>query len=456
MSVAFLPVANLSAPPHMSIKQLGRYEITGTLGRGAMGIVFQARDPLIERVVAIKTVACAGLSDKDAEEFEQRFFREAKSAGRLNHPNIVTIHDVGRSDELAYIAMEFLSGRSLRDILDSGTPLSWARIIEIVAAVADGLAFAHAQGIVHRDIKPANIMVQDSGGVKITDFGIAQLPGGSLTMAGAVLGSPKYMSPEQVAGQKADGRADIFSLGTVLYEMLTGQPPFSGDNMHATMYQVVHTTPPAPSSCSPQLPREFDSIVTRAMAKDPVERYQSAAEMAADLRRLADSTAATLPAGAAGKPPGSFPMRETTAPTQGQPALRSPLWRYGAPLALLCLLAGGTYFLFRASVPSAPAQIPVVDNALVSAANAPPAAAERNPAAPTSTEKTDRAAAASAKPAPPRNWKEALQSDLRACDALSVFKKVICVEKARWKHCPGHWGTIDDCPSSAGEQKPGY
>jgi serine/threonine protein kinase len=242
----------------MSLKQLGRYEITGTLGRGAMGVVFQARDPLIERVVAIKTVACAGLSDKDAEEFEQRFFREAKSAGQLNHPNIVTIHDVGRSDELAYIAMEYLSGESLRDILDSSAPLSCTRIIEIVAAVADGLAFAHAQGIVHRDIKPANIMVQDSGGVKITDFGIAQLPGGSLTMAGAVLGSPKYMSPEQVAGQKADGRADIFSLGTVLYEMLTGQPPFSGDNMHATMYQVVHSLSMQPDRKAHPDPRRRD------------------------------------------------------------------------------------------------------------------------------------------------------------------------------------------------------
>jgi serine/threonine protein kinase len=438
----------------MSLKQLGRYEITGTLGRGAMGVVFQARDPLIERVVAIKTVACAGLSDKDAEEFEQRFFREAKSAGQLNHPNIVTIHDVGRSDELAYIAMEYLSGESLRDILDSSAPLSCTRIIEIVAAVADGLAFAHAQGIVHRDIKPANIMVQDSGGVKITDFGIAQLPGGSLTMAGAVLGSPKYMSPEQVAGQKADGRADIFSLGTVLYEMLTGQPPFSGDNMHATMYQVVHKDPPAPSSCSPHLPRELDPIVARAMAKDPVERYQSAAEMAADLRRLADSTAVTLPAGNLPEP---LPISETTTSTKGQPAQRSPLWRYGAALVLFCLLGGATYLLFRASVPTDPTQIPAVDNSPVAGArpaSATPAAAERSPAAHTPAEKTDRNAAATTKPAALRNWKDALQSDLRACDELSVFKKVVCIEKARWKHCPGHWGTIDDCPSSAGEQKP--
>ena len=443
----------------MAFTQLGRYEIIATLGRGSMGVVYRAQDPLIERAVAIKTVACAGLSDKDAEEFEQRFFREAKSAGRLNHPNIVTIHDVGRSDELAYIAMEFLSGRSLRDILDSGIPLSCTRIIEIVAAVADGLAFAHAQGVVHRDIKPANIMVQDTGIVKITDFGIAQLPGGSLTMAGAVLGSPKYMSPEQVAGQKADGRADIFSLGTVLYEMLTGQPPFLGDNMHATMYQVVHMNPPAPSSCSPDLPRGFDPIVAKAMAKDPADRYQSAAEMAADLRKLADSTAATLPAGSASAI--SAPPKQSAAPTSTQtipPAQQSHRLRYGIALVLFCLLVGAAFFLLRSSAPPVPAEITAENGSKASSAS--PAAATKKSIAPAPAngaaveQKASRDAAPAAKAVSPRNWKEALQADLRACDALSVFNKVVCIEKARWKHCPGHWGTIDDCPSSTGAQKP--
>ncbi|MDQ5878883.1 MAG: eukaryotic-like serine/threonine-protein kinase [Pseudomonadota bacterium] len=444
----------------MTLAKLGRYEIITTLGRGSMGVVYRAQDPLIERAVAIKTVACAGLSDKDAEEFEQRFFREAKSAGRLNHPNIVTIHDVGHSDELAYIAMEFLSGQSLRSILDSDIPLSCTRIIEIVAAVADGLAFAHAQGVVHRDIKPANIMVQENGIVKITDFGIAQLPGGSLTMAGAVLGSPKYMSPEQVAGQKADGRSDIFSLGTVLYEMLTGQPPFSGDNMHATMYQVVHKDPPAPSSCSPDLPREFDPIVAKAMAKDPADRYQSAAEMAADLRKQADSTAATLPAGSASGSLVSPQQNEPPISTQANPpAPRSPrLLRYGVALALFCLFVGAAFFLLRSSAPPVPTEITAENGSKASSAS--PAAATKKPIAPApansvaAEQKASRDAAPTAKAVSPRNWKEALQADLRACDELSVIKKVVCIEKARWKHCPGHWGTIDDCPSSTGAQKP--
>ena len=175
----------------MSLTQLGRYQILETLGRGAMGIVYKAHDPLIERTVAIKTVGYAGLTPAEADEFKKRFFVEAKSAGRLNHPNIVTIHDVGYDDDVAYIAMEFIAGRSLREVIDSGVVLPPQRIAEIVGAVANALAFAHEQGIVHRDIKPANIMVLDNGHIKITDFGIALLPNGSLTMAGTALGSPK-------------------------------------------------------------------------------------------------------------------------------------------------------------------------------------------------------------------------------------------------------------------------
>lgn len=445
----------------MSLMQLGRYEITGTLGRGAMGVVYRASDPLIERIVAIKTVACAGLPEKEAEEFELRFFREAKSAGRLNHPNIVTIHDVGRSDELAYIAMEFLSGQSLRTILDGDTPLSRERIVEIVAAVADGLAFAHAQDIVHRDIKPANIMVLDNGIVKITDFGIAQLPGGSLTMAGAVLGSPKYMSPEQVAGQKADGRADIFSLGTVLYEMLTGQPPFSGDNMHATMYQVVHKEPPPPSSCCAGLPKDFDPIVAKAMAKDPADRYQSASEMAADLRKVRFSMAATPP----GEPSGQAASAMAgTVPNQREQNFGR--FRQRAIAALLILLSGAitTYFLLRPPVPSSPSPAAAIEkSASASTASAPasPAIADvaaSKPAGPAPAAakelKSNRPPTLKAKAESTGTWKDALRADLKACDEQSFFSKVMCVEKARWKHCPGHWGTIDDCPSSTEERKP--
>lgn len=270
----------------MSLSQLGRYKITGTLGRGAMGTVYQAHDPLLEREVAIKAISCGGLTREEAEEFEQRFFREAKSAGQLNHPNIVTIHDIGRSGELSYMAMEFLVGRSLRAILDTHVSLPVERIVQIAAEIADGLAFAHARGIVHRDIKPGNIMVLDNGSVKITDFGIAQLPSSSLTLIGTAMGTPKYMSPEQINGRKADGRSDIFSLGAVLYEMLTGRPPFSGAELNAILYQVLNGAPPLPSSINPALPAGFDRIVARAMAKDADKRYANAAEMASDLRKV--------------------------------------------------------------------------------------------------------------------------------------------------------------------------
>lgn len=267
----------------MTIQKIGRYEILSTLGQGAMGVVYRATDPLLERIVAIKTISLE-LSRDEFEEFEQRFYREAKSAGRLNHPNIVTIHDVGNTDNIAYMAMEFLEGEELRDILDAGAPLSLERIAEIVSQVADGLAFAHEHSVVHRDIKPSNIMILKNGAVKITDFGIALIPSSSRTMAGMILGSPKYMSPEQVVGQDVDGRSDIFSLGVVLYEMLTGKPPFSGDNISAIMFRILNEMPIAPKTLRPDLPEAFNYIVAKALAKHPDERYQSAAEMAEDLR----------------------------------------------------------------------------------------------------------------------------------------------------------------------------
>ena len=251
-----------------------------------MGVVYKARDPLIDRVVAIKTVGL-GLSNAETEAYERRFFREAKSAGRLNHPNVVTIHDVGKSGDTAYIAMEFLDGRSLREILDSGVVLPPERIAGIAAQVAAGLAYAHRHEVVHRDVKPANIMVLDNGVVKITDFGIALLPTGTRTLAGNVFGSPRYTSPEQVMGRTVDGRSDIFSLGAVLYEMLTGLPPFSGADLNSILTQVLHDPTPAPSSHNRSLPRAFDHIVAKALAKDPGDRYQDAEEMATDLRNFA-------------------------------------------------------------------------------------------------------------------------------------------------------------------------
>ncbi|MDZ7583886.1 MAG: serine/threonine-protein kinase [Thiobacillus sp.] len=262
---------------------IGRYEVVATLGQGAMGTVYKAVDPLIERTVAIKTINL-NLSKEERAEFEERFYREAKSAGRLNHSNIVTIYDVGETDDIAYIAMEYLDGESLREMLDSGVVLPVDMIGKIAARIAGALDYAHENHVVHRDIKPANIMITPGRDVKIMDFGIAQIPTGSRTQLGTVLGSPKYMAPEQVAGQATDGRTDIFALGVVLYEILTGTTPFNGDNLSAIMYKVLNEDPAPPSTVNPRVPPFFDRIVSRALAKRPQDRYQTAGEFARDLK----------------------------------------------------------------------------------------------------------------------------------------------------------------------------
>ena len=270
------------------IKKLGRYEILSELGKGSMGVVYKAIDPLIDRTVAIKTINL-NLSVDEIACFVERFNSEAKSAGRLNHPNIVTIYDVGRADDIAFIAMEHLEGQELKEIITSKQKLPPDRIVEITAQVADALAFAHDHGVVHRDIKPANIMVLRNGVIKIMDFGIAMTSSGSETQAGTILGSPKYMSPEQISGKSVDGRSDIFSLGTILYELLTGISAFGGgssSNITAIMYQVINEIPKLPTKINASIPAAFDYIVSKALAKKPEDRYQSAREMADDLRNF--------------------------------------------------------------------------------------------------------------------------------------------------------------------------
>ncbi len=271
------------------IKQLGRYEMLCELGQGAMGVVYKARDPLIDRVVAIKTINL-GLALDEKEEYEGRFYQEARAAGRLNHPNIVTIYDVGKSGNIAFIAMEFLQGSELRDLLreERGMPVS--QIVDIVAQVAEGLSYAHQHGIVHRDIKPSNIMLVRDGRIKITDFGIARMPSSAVhTQTGMVLGSPKYMSPEQVLGKEIDRRSDIFSLGVMLYEMLTGTSPFVVENVNAIMYQTLNLVPPAPSTLNPEVPDMLNFIVAKALAKGVEDRYQNALDLAKDLRACRDT-----------------------------------------------------------------------------------------------------------------------------------------------------------------------
>ena len=242
------------------VTQLGRYEILAELGQGSMGVVYKARDPVLDRVVAIKTINL-NLPKDELAEYEARFYQEARAAGGLNHPNIVTIYDIGKSDRVAYMAMELLEGDELRAILSAGQALPAVQALDVASQVAEGLAYAHERHIVHRDIKPANVMVVREGLVKITDFGIARMRTNDVkTMTGMILGSPKYMSPEQVAGKRADHRSDLFSLGVVLHEMLTGQPPFQADTVHGLMYQTLNSSPVPPSSRNPELPEIVDLI----------------------------------------------------------------------------------------------------------------------------------------------------------------------------------------------------
>ena len=273
----------------MQYEKLGRYRIVAELGRGAMGAVYRALDPLIEREVAIKTLL-PELPPEILDEVRERFLREARSAGRLNHPNIVTIFDVGEDAGVAYIAMELLEGRSLQEMLRKQPRPALATAAEITAQVADALDHAQQYRIVHRDIKPANVMVAASGRCKLTDFGIAYVPTSSMTQTGAALGSPKYMSPEQVAGVPVDGRADLFSLGVVLYEMLTGRNPFvrEGDTTPLPVMHRISVEPhPRVRALDPAIPAAFERIVDRALAKKPQDRYARAAEMAEELRRAA-------------------------------------------------------------------------------------------------------------------------------------------------------------------------
>jgi len=275
---------------------LGRYRIEAELGRGAMGRVYLAHDPLLDRKVAIKTLK-PDLADDTVLEMKTRFVREAKSAGRLNHPNIVTLYDVDIAGEMAYIAMEYLAGRSLRQLMDAGTPLSHSRIADIVAQIAEALDYAGRFGIVHRDVKPANIMVSAGGLAKLMDFGLAHVPSSQMTQKGNILGSPKYMSPEQVREQPLDGRADLFSLGVVLYELLARRTPFEGPGiaLFDLMERIVTQPAASLSGRDASIPAAFDAILSRALAKEPAERFQRGREFAEALRALrADAAGAPL------------------------------------------------------------------------------------------------------------------------------------------------------------------
>jgi serine/threonine-protein kinase len=278
-------------------QRLGRYQLEREIGRGAMGIVYLGRDTAINRLVAIKAIPLASeFSDAELVEARSRFFREAETAGRLNHPNIVTIYDVGEERGLAYIAMEYLKGKHLSEYAKSNNLMEPRKVLEVIGRTAEALGFAHKQQVVHRDIKPANLMYDPATDIlKITDFGIARLSGAGSTRTGIVLGTPSFMSPEQLEGRTVTGHSDLFSLGVSLFQLLTGQLPFTADSMTGLMQQIAEAPHPPLRAFRPDLPACVESVIDRALAKNPDARYDSGAQMAAALEDCRSRIPSGLP-----------------------------------------------------------------------------------------------------------------------------------------------------------------
>jgi eukaryotic-like serine/threonine-protein kinase len=282
-----------STPIGSAPGMLGRYRVLKELGRGAMGLVYLGKDPTIQRFVAIKTMQLDRIDHDDKlQEVKARFFREAESAGRLSHPNIVTIYDAGEENDLGYIAMELIEGTPLKQWTRKPNLMPVNEVLLTVAAVADALGYAHQHGVVHRDIKPANIMLTTDGIVKVMDFGIAKMASASKTETNIVLGTPTYMSPEQIAGKKVDGRSDVFSLGIVLFELLTGQLPFTADNLSAMLFSIAHHPHLSIQTLRPNLPAKVREIVDHALQKELPHRYRRAEDFADELRVCLRSLAA--------------------------------------------------------------------------------------------------------------------------------------------------------------------
>ncbi len=321
------------------MKNIGKYKITSILGKGAMGIVYRALDPDINREVAVKTIRFDLVSEEeDREEMMERFMREAQAAGKLTHPNIITIYDVGREKEMTYIVMQLIEGKSLQKLISSGEKISTQELIQLMDRLCNALNYAHDNGIIHRDIKPANILLDKEGKPFIVDFGVARLETSTLTQSGTTLGTPSYMSPEQVMGKKVDRRSDIFSLGGILYELLTGKRAFQAQSITTVIYKIIHEEPVALTEVKKGLPIGFEQIVCKALAKDPKDRYQNCVEFATDLHNFDQLSDKTIP----------VTMIKEELPTLMMKKKRK-LWPIIAISAAAVLLAaaGGSYFLYQ-------------------------------------------------------------------------------------------------------------
>ncbi len=338
------------SPVESSRPKVGRYLVEEQIGRGMMGVVWRAVDPELSRTVALKTVHLAfAVSPEERIGYEKRFLAEARAAARLSHPGIVVVHDVGRDEDdgTLYIALEYLQGRTLAEISAGGSPMGWRDALRLTARVAEALEHAHAAGVVHRDIKPANIMVLDSGQPKIMDFGIAKMRTEQLTTVGQFLGTPAYMSPEQASSQAVDGRSDIFSLGAVLYRLLTGRSAFEADSVPAILNRILFREPPPPSTLIEGLPRSVDGVVARALAKRPEDRYASAQAFARELEGILSGRE---PTGPTERPPDVEGTRVSRAlPSPAQALASAGAARVGKAAAVGWVLGRRRRFVLGAS-----------------------------------------------------------------------------------------------------------
>jgi serine/threonine-protein kinase len=415
-------------------KNIGRYEIIDELGHGAMGSVFRAKDPAMDRVVALKTILTTALASEQGGEFRQRFYREARAAGALAHPGIVPVFDVGEYEGSPYLVMEYVNGQTLAAAMKTGERASLDRVCEIGQQIADALGYAHRHGVIHRDIKPANILMtsRETYGderPKITDFGVAKLTAGEITTTGQMLGTPAFMPPEQFTGATIDGRTDLFSLGVILYWMVTGEQPFPGETMTAVSYKIVHTEPIPPAKLNPAIPAALEAVILKCLAKSPADRFQTGEELAqalAELRTNAKASGlhAVIPEAVivgGDSAPTSLPPKSSGAslhPAAAQPPMQTPpvkpaktakpIDKKMALILTLVLLvvaaaAGGGYILMHRNQPAPPQQ----QSTPVANATPAPNPAQDTPAATEKATPASQAQAAAAqkaaKPKPGKN-----------------------------------------------------